>query len=201
MPAATPNGPAANAAAGNCARTSDRPTPSLSQPSQPAKIRPSPPVPTEPHPARGPVIRVGLTLPDGSIRLARDLPVASPSYQLRQGRHKYAESRNAHQARRHLKRLPWYGLPNSAKATYLGDILILACNVARFVREATLAHARTAATGASAGRRCRRHRWRRPPSWQPAPKPSPYRRRSLPRLPTGAVAHETPVQRADQRLT
>ena len=96
----------------------------------------------------GHVLRVGLTLPDGSIRLARDLPVASPSYALRQGRQSYAESRNAGQARRHLKRSPWYGLPNSAKATCLGDILILAGHVARFVREATLAHARTVATGA-----------------------------------------------------
>jgi hypothetical protein len=101
--------------------------------------------PTQPV---GRVIRVGLTLPDGSIRLARDLPVASPSYALRQGRQSYAESRNAGQARHQLKRSPWYGLPNSAKATYLGDILILAGNVARFVREATLAHARTVATGA-----------------------------------------------------
>ena len=101
--------------------------------------------PTQPV---GRVIRVGLTLPDGSIRLARDLPVASPSYALRQGRQSYAESRNAGQARRHLKRSPWYGLPNSAKATCLGDILLLAGNVARFVREATLAQARTVATGA-----------------------------------------------------
>ena len=101
--------------------------------------------PTQPV---GRVIRVGLTLPDGSIRLARDLPVASPSYALRQGRQSYAESRNAGQARRHLKRSPWYGLPNSAKATCLGDILLLAGNVARFVREATLAQARAVATGA-----------------------------------------------------
>ena len=101
--------------------------------------------PTQPV---GRVLRVGLTLPDGSIRLARDLPVASPSSALRQGRQSYAESRNAGQARRHLKRSPWYGLPNSAKATYLGDILILAAHVARFVREATLAHARTVAPGA-----------------------------------------------------
>jgi hypothetical protein len=96
----------------------------------------------------GRVIRVGLTLPDGSIRLARDLPVASPSYCLRQGRQSYAESRNASQERRHLKRSPWYGLPNSAKAACLGDILILAGNVGRFIREATLAHARTVTTGA-----------------------------------------------------
>ena len=33
----------------------------------------------------GRVIRVGLTLPDGSIRLARDLPVASPSYSIAAG--------------------------------------------------------------------------------------------------------------------
>jgi hypothetical protein len=99
------------------------------------------------HPV-GQVVRVGLRLPDGSIRLARDLPVTSPSYQLRQGRQSYAESRNASQQRRHLKRSPWYGLPNSAKATYLGDTLILAANLARFVREATLTRARTTSTGA-----------------------------------------------------
>ena len=125
----------------------------------PPSAQPAPAEPARPDPASsacpyrdptqpvGRVIRVGLTLPDGSIRLARDLPVASPSYALRQGRQSYAESRNAGQARRQLKRSPWYGLANSAKATYLGDTLILAGNLARFVREATLAHARTAPTG------------------------------------------------------
>ncbi|MCX6028997.1 MAG: hypothetical protein NT169_06810 [Chloroflexi bacterium] len=76
------------------------------------------------------------------------MPVTSPAYLLRQGRQSYAESRNASQERRYLKRSPWYGLPNSAKAACLGDILILAGNVARFVREATLAHARAVTTGA-----------------------------------------------------
>jgi len=90
----------------------------------------------------GLVVRIGLHLPDHSIRLARDLPVNSATYQLRQSRQSYAESRNASQARYHLKRSPWFGLPNSAKATVLGDILILASNVARFVREATLAQTR-----------------------------------------------------------
>lgn len=33
------------------------------------------------------------------------------------------QSRNANQTRRDLKRSPWYGLPNSTKANYLGDIL------------------------------------------------------------------------------
>ena len=96
----------------------------------------------------GYLLRVGLSLPDGNIRLARDLRVASPTWTLRQGRQSYAESRNANQARRHLKRSPWYGLPNSAKAHFLGDILTNALNVARFVRQATLttAHSVTAGT-------------------------------------------------------
>lgn len=98
------------------------------------------------HPL-GHVVRVGRTLPDGSLRLARDLPVDAPSYALRQGRQSYAESRNANQKRRHLQRSPWFGLPNSAKAACLGDILTLALNVARFVREATTAVARSVTAG------------------------------------------------------
>ena len=95
----------------------------------------------------GQVLRLGRTLPDGSVRLARDLPVASPSYALRQGRQSYAESRNANQHRRHLQRSPWFGLPNSAKAACLGDILTLALNPARFVREATTAQPRSITAG------------------------------------------------------
>ncbi|WP_367351113.1 hypothetical protein [Ottowia sp.] len=121
------------------------PTPTAAPPSAPPAWASCPyRTPTQPL---GQVVRVGLRLPDGSTRLARDLPVTSATYQLRQGRQSYAESRNASQARRHLKRSPWFGLANSAKATYLGDILILAGNVARFVREATLAHARSVLTG------------------------------------------------------
>ncbi len=98
------------------------------------------------HPL-GQVVRVGRTLPDGSLRLARDLPVDSPSYALRQGRQSYAESRNASQKRRHLERSPWFGLPNSAKAACLGDILTLALNLPRFVREATTVQARALPAG------------------------------------------------------
>ena len=85
----------------------------------------------------GYVVRVGLTLPDGSLRLARDWRVDSPSWNLRHGRQSYAESRNANQTRLGLKRSPWFGLANSAKANYLGDMLSNLLNVARFVREAT----------------------------------------------------------------
>jgi hypothetical protein len=85
------------------------------------------------------LVRVGLALPDGNIRLARDLKVDSPTWTLRQGRQSYAESRNANQFRHGLKRSPCFGLAHSAQAQCLGDTLTLATNVARFVREATTA--------------------------------------------------------------
>jgi hypothetical protein len=91
---------------------------------------------------------VNATLPqDNNIRLARDLRVGSPTWKLRIGRLSYAESRNASQTRRDLKRSPWFGKANSTKAQYLGDILSCALNVVRFVREATLAAEHSAATG------------------------------------------------------
>jgi hypothetical protein len=93
----------------------------------------------EPAPGLGYLVRVGLTLPDGSLRLARDLKVDSPTWNLRTGRQRYAESRNADQARHGVKRSPWFGRANSAKASILADILTSALAVARFVREATLA--------------------------------------------------------------
>jgi hypothetical protein len=116
---------------------------------------PDPPVPNraadcpyrEPEDGLGWLVRVDLALPDGDIRLARDLKVDSRLWKLRHGRQSYAESQHATQARLGLKRSPWYGLDNSAKATLLGGILGLALNVARFVREATLA----AATSVTAG--------------------------------------------------
>jgi hypothetical protein len=89
------------------------------------------------HPL-GMSITLGLSLPDGSIRLARDMQVGSDTWKLRIGRQSYSESRNASQARRHLKRSPWFGLTNSSKATTLGDTLALMLNLARFVQEASL---------------------------------------------------------------
>jgi hypothetical protein len=91
---------------------------------------------------------VKATLPnDNNVRLARDLKVGSHTWNLRIGRLSYAESRNANQTRRDLKRSPWFGKANSTKAQYLGDILSCALNVARFVREATLAAEHAAAIG------------------------------------------------------
>jgi hypothetical protein len=90
-----------------------------------------------------PALRLGfslttaLTLPDGSIRLARDLQVGSDTWQLRIGRQSYAESRNATQARRQLKRAPSFGLSNTAKSMLLSDTLSLAFNLSRLIFEAS----------------------------------------------------------------
>ena len=84
-------------------------------------------------------LTTALTLPDGGIRLARDLPVGSDTWKLRMGRQSYAESRNALQMRRHLKRSPWFGLAHTAKAMLISDTLSLAFNLARLVFEASRA--------------------------------------------------------------
>ena len=102
------------------------------------------------HPL-GCVITVNLSFPNGDIRLARDLKVDSSSWKLRIGRQSYAEARNADQTRRGVKRSPWFGKPNSAKASILADILTSSLNVARFVREATLAAAHSPPTPDSRG--------------------------------------------------
>jgi hypothetical protein len=80
---------------------------------------------------------VGLALPDGCLRLARDAQVGSASWKLRIRRQSYAESRNASQQRRGLKRSPWFGLKNTAKAMIIGDTLSLAANLARLVFDAS----------------------------------------------------------------
>src|SRR5207245_807741 len=41
------------------------------------------------------VVNVGKTLPDGSLRLAREIPYGSPTWQARYGRRNLAESRNS----------------------------------------------------------------------------------------------------------
>jgi hypothetical protein len=98
------------------------------------------------HPL-GCVVVVNLCLPDGDIRLARDLRIGSRIWDLRLGRLSYSESRNAGQARRGVKRSPWFGQANSAKASFLADTLACTLNIARFVREATLAAAHSTSTG------------------------------------------------------
>ena len=82
-------------------------------------------------------LTTGLSLPDGCVRLARDLQVGSQTWKLRMGRQSYSESRNATQARRNLKRSPWFGLHNTAKAMLISDTLSLAFNLTRLIFEAS----------------------------------------------------------------
>jgi hypothetical protein len=82
-------------------------------------------------------LSTALTLPDGSIRLARDMQVGSDTWLLRMGRQSYAESRNATQSRRQLKRSPSFGLSNTAKSMLISDTLSLAFNLTRLIFEAT----------------------------------------------------------------
>jgi len=82
-------------------------------------------------------LSTALTLPDSSIRLARDMQVGSDTWKLRIGRQSYAESRNATQARRQLKRSPAFGLSNTAKSMLISDTLSLAFNLTRLIFEAT----------------------------------------------------------------
>lgn len=79
----------------------------------------------------------GLTLPDGTTRLARDTQVGSDTWKLRIGRQSYSESRNATQARRQLKRSRAFRLDNTAKSMTISDTLSIAFNLTRLAFEAS----------------------------------------------------------------
>ena len=119
-------------------KTNDQSQPDVSLPNQPQTALPDCPFADPTHPL-GLSLTIGLALPDGSLRLARDIQVGSDLWELRMGRQSYAESRNAAQAHRGLKRSPFFGLPSSAKATLIGDTLSLLLTLARFILEASQA--------------------------------------------------------------
>jgi hypothetical protein len=84
----------------------------------------------------GQVVNVGRTLPDGSTRLARDIPYGSPAWTARYGRRNLAESRNGQVEGMGLKRMRAYGLPRSRREVQLADFLINLRTLGRLVREA-----------------------------------------------------------------
>jgi hypothetical protein len=102
-----------------------------------------PPQPVDACPYRDPahpsgfVVNVGRTLPDGSLRLAREIPYGSRRWQARYGRRNLAESRNAQVEGLGLKRLPNYGLARNAKDVQLADWLLNLRTLGRLVRQAT----------------------------------------------------------------
>jgi hypothetical protein len=76
-------------------------------------------------------------LPDGSVRLAREVPYGSRSWKKRYGRRNLSESRNGFQERIGLKRLPSFGLSRGRKEVAIGDFLDNLHTLARLVQEAT----------------------------------------------------------------
>jgi hypothetical protein len=85
----------------------------------------------------GCVVNVGRTLPDGSARLARDLPYGSPTWRARYGRRYLAESRNSTLESLGLKRLPVFGLDAAAREVHLADFVGNLRTLARLVRQAS----------------------------------------------------------------
>ena len=85
----------------------------------------------------GQVRHVGLAFPNGSVRLAREIPFGSQAWKARYGRRNLSESRNGHMEGLHLKRMRSFGLERSRKDIRLADFLINLRTLGRLVREAS----------------------------------------------------------------
>jgi len=100
-----------------------------------------PPAPDCPYQAaekkHGFVVNVGRTLPDGSVRLAREVPYASPAWEARYGRRSLSESRNSSLEGQDLKRLPDFALTKGGKEIAVADFLEGLRTLGRLVQEAT----------------------------------------------------------------
>jgi hypothetical protein len=84
----------------------------------------------------GQVVNVGRTLPDGSVRLAREVPYGSDIWDKRYGRRNLSESRNGLLQGMGLKRLPSFGLSRAHREVALGDLLENLHTLSRLVQEA-----------------------------------------------------------------
>ena len=91
----------------------------------------------------GYVLNLGFAFPDGSARLARDLPYHSSRWKKRYGRRNLSESRNSDLERLDLKRLPCHGLARAFKEIVTADFLDNLNTLGRLVRQATVLVART----------------------------------------------------------
>lgn len=91
------------------------------------------------HP-HGKIVNIGETFADGSSRLARDVPVGTPTWKGFYHRARNAsEDRNADLEHWGLKQLPVYGQARGRALTALADTWINLTTLARLVREATVA--------------------------------------------------------------
>jgi len=103
---------------------------------KPVEPPPGCPYLDEAHPL-GQVRNVGRVFPDGSVRLAREIPYGSDAWKARYGRRNLSESRNAQMEGLGLKRMRSYGLPRSEKEVRLADFILNLHTLGRLVREAT----------------------------------------------------------------
>ena len=88
----------------------------------------------------GKIVNVGETFDDGSIRLARDIPVGTPAWKrLYRRARNAAEGRNADLEGWGLKRMPVYGQSRGRAMIALADTWSNLTTLARLVREATFA--------------------------------------------------------------
>lgn len=88
----------------------------------------------------GRCFNLGERFPDGSIRLARDLPVGGPTWKKLYHRARNAvEARNATFEGWGFKRLSVFGLPRVTAIVFLADLLNNLTTMTRLIREATLA--------------------------------------------------------------
>lgn len=106
------------------------------QAADPAQSPPPCPYQTNDH-KLGQVVHVGRTLPDGSTRLAREIPYDSDTWHLRYGRRNLSESRNGTCEHNGLKRLASYGLSRGFKEIATSDFLDNLRTLGRLVTEAT----------------------------------------------------------------
>jgi hypothetical protein len=87
--------------------------------------------------AIGYVTNVGCTLPDGSTRLARDIPHGSPEWNARYGRRNNSESRNGPLQGMGLKRMCAYGLQRNTQEVQMADLIINLRSMGRLLKEAS----------------------------------------------------------------
>jgi hypothetical protein len=88
------------------------------------------------HPS-GQVVNVGRTLPDGCVRLAREVPYASSTWKQRYARRNLSESRNSSLEHLGLKRMASYGLTHNRTENAIADFLGNLRTLGRLLQEAT----------------------------------------------------------------
>jgi hypothetical protein len=94
----------------------------------------------------GQVVNVGRSLPDGSVRLAREVPYDSQAWKQRYGRRNLSESRNGSLEHLGLKRMHSFGLTGARKENAIADFLSNLHTLGRLVQQATTLAFNKAAT-------------------------------------------------------